>query len=476
MSRRSSASPSSLLNWMRRMIGVRKQHTAFGRGALRFLYPRNRKILAYRARARGRAHPVRRQPRRARRRRSSSTCREFRGAVPVELTGGAAFPPVGDLPYMLTLPAYGFFWFVLATEGGAPRWHVAPPEPLPEFVTLVATDGWQGVLEGRSRDTLERHALPEFLMRQRWFGAKDLPKTSVALRPVATLAGRSEQYPLTVCEVTSECSEPQHYLLPTGVVLQCDRVVGGGREFRADGAAWVLDVPRPAVQRLEYRFAVARGDEVEVVLDPSNPVTVRTAFGDRSVLEMPGYAPPWWLQAPAVEGRMESMSLAGETSDAVPVTVWSPVELPDDEPAPMLLVHDGAEYDQLARITTYSAALVAGGQLPQHRVALAHPVMRDAWYSGSPQYLRTIADAGLDRLGERYAVRAPGVVVGASLGGLTALLLGLLADAPGRRGATRSRGRSSRCATTTQECGYRYFGRISRPCRRARHAARRAAR
>ena len=178
----------------------------------------------------------------------------------------------------------------------------------------------------------------------------------------------------------------------TGVALQCDRVVGGGREFRPDGAAWVLDVPRPAVQRLEYRFAVARGDEVEVVLDPTNPVTVRTAFGDRSVLEMPGYAPPWWLSAPAVEGRMESMSLAGETSDAVPVTVWSPVGLPDDDPAPMLLVHDGAEYDQLARITTYSAALVAGGQLPPHRVALAHPVMRDAWYSGSPQYLRTIAD------------------------------------------------------------------------------------
>ncbi len=247
----------------------------------------------------------------------------------------------------------------------------------------------------------------------------------------------------------------------TGVVLQCDRVVGGGREFRADGAAWVLDVPRPAVQRLEYRFAVARGEEIEVVLDPSNPVTVRTAFGDRSVLEMPGYAPPWWLKAPAVEGRMESMSLAGETSDAVPFTVWSPVELPDDEPAPMLLVHDGAEYDQLARITTYSAALVAGGQLPRHRVALAHPVMRDAWYSGSPQYLRTIADAGLDRLGERYAVRAPCVVVGASLGGLTALLLGLLA-APRVGGVYSQSGSFFQVRHDDSESGYRYFGRISR--------------
>ena len=75
----------------------------------------------------------------------------------------------------------------------------------------------------------------------------------------------------------------------TGVVLQCDRVVAGPREFRRDATGWVLDVPRPALHRLEYRFAVARGDEVEVVLDPANPVSVRTAFGDRSVLEPVSY-------------------------------------------------------------------------------------------------------------------------------------------------------------------------------------------
>ena len=247
----------------------------------------------------------------------------------------------------------------------------------------------------------------------------------------------------------------------TAVVLQCDRVVAGPREFRRDATGWVLDVPRPALHRLEYRFAVARGDEVEVVLDPANPVSVRTAFGDRSVLELPAYDAPWWLSAPAVEGRLEVLSLAGETADEVPVTVWSPVDLADDEPAPLLLVHDGAEYDQLARITAYCAALVAGGQLPPHRVALASPVIRDAWYSGSPQYLRTIADAGLDRLGERYAVRGPVVVVGASLGGLTALLLGLLA-APRVGGVYAQSGSFFQVRHDDSVSGYRYFGRISR--------------
>ena len=143
------------------------------------------------------------------------------------------------------------------------------------------------------------------------------------------------------------------------------------------------------------------------------------------------------------------------------MTVWSPVDLAADEPAPLLLVHDGPEYDQLAGITTYSAALVATGVLPPHRVALAHPVIRDAWYSGSPQYLRTIARAGLDALEERYAVRGPVVVVGASLGGLTALLLGLLA-APRVGGVYAQSGSFFQVRHDDAESGYRYFGRISR--------------
>ena len=104
---------------------------------------------------------------------------------------------------------------------------------------------------------------------------------------------------------------------------------------------------------------------------------------------------------------------------------------------------------------------MASGALPPHRVALAHPVIRDAWYSGSPQYLRTIAAAGLDGLEERYAVRGPVVVAGASLGGLTALLLGLLA-APRVGGVFSQSGSFFQVRHDDSESGYRYFGRISR--------------
>jgi enterochelin esterase-like enzyme len=247
----------------------------------------------------------------------------------------------------------------------------------------------------------------------------------------------------------------------TAVVLQCERAVPGPREFTRDDAGWCLDLPVPSLQRIEYRFAVGRGDAVDVVLDPANPLTVGTAFGDRSVVELPGYAPPWWLSAPAVPGRLDPHTLTGETTHEVPVTVWIPQDLPDTEPAPLLLVHDGPEYDQLASITTYSAALIATGVLPPHRVALAAPVIRDAWYSGSPQYLRTIAATGLDGLGERYAVRGPVVVAGASLGGLTAVLLGLLA-APRVGGVYSQSGSFFQVRHDLDESGYPFFGRISR--------------
>lgn len=247
----------------------------------------------------------------------------------------------------------------------------------------------------------------------------------------------------------------------SAVRLECERVVPGPRAFRPEGTAWVLDLPRPPLARMEYRYEVTSADGTSLVLDPDNPATVSTAFGERSVLELPGYLPPAWLRAHGCAGHVETMTLAGETDDEVPVTVWRPVDLADETPAPLLLVHDGPEYDLLAAITTYAAALIEDGRLPPHRVALVHPVVRDAWYSGSPQYLRTIADAGLDRLGETYALSGPVVVMGASLGGLTALLLGLLGS-PRVGGVFSQSGSFFQVRHDEAESEYRYFGRISR--------------
>jgi maltose alpha-D-glucosyltransferase/alpha-amylase len=162
--------PSSLLNWMRRMLAVRKRTRAFGRGTMRLLYPGNRKVLAYLREYEGDVVLCVFNLSRAAQAVELDLA-ELAGRVPVEMLGGTPFPPVGPLPYVLTLPPYGFHWFLLAQGAALPSWHVPAPEPLPELRTLVARPGaaW---LTPEAAALLEREVLPAWLPRRRWFAAK----------------------------------------------------------------------------------------------------------------------------------------------------------------------------------------------------------------------------------------------------------------------------------------------------------------
>jgi maltose alpha-D-glucosyltransferase / alpha-amylase len=219
------ADPSSLLNWVRRMIGVRKQYEAFGRGEFTLLYPRNRKILAYiRSRGNEAILCVANLARSAQA--VELDLSEFRHRVPVELVSQSPFPPIGELPYMLTLPGYGFFWFLLASEAQAPDWRSHTPDPLPEFITLTVARGrLDHILDGRERRQLEDDVLPQYLQRQRWFGAKDAELTGIRIDHLATLS--EETGLLTIIEVDTGEAEPQRYLLPLTVLWGEENVYFG---------------------------------------------------------------------------------------------------------------------------------------------------------------------------------------------------------------------------------------------------------
>src|SRR5690349_14805697 len=107
--------PHSMLNWTRRMLQIRKRHQAFGRGTLRLLYPTNRRILAYVREFTAEDGKTQRILCVANVSRSAQAVEldlaVHAGSVPVEMVGGSAFPPIGQLPYLLTLPPYAFYWF-----------------------------------------------------------------------------------------------------------------------------------------------------------------------------------------------------------------------------------------------------------------------------------------------------------------------------------------------------------------------------
>jgi maltose alpha-D-glucosyltransferase/alpha-amylase len=117
---------------------------------------------------------------------------------------------------MLTLPAYGFYWFIFETEASHPRWHVPATEVVPDFITLIASQGWQGVFGDTQRSRLEREILPEFLLRQRWFGAKDANFARFELKHLTILEG-FKSYPLARCEVLFPSGDTQCYFLPLSV-------------------------------------------------------------------------------------------------------------------------------------------------------------------------------------------------------------------------------------------------------------------
>ena len=102
----------SLLNWMRRLIHVRRSTRIFGRGSITFLKPRNHRVLAYTRSLDNQTLLVVNN--------LSSTAqvaeldlRTLEGAIPIEMFGNSLFPRIGELPYMLTLGPYAFYWFKL---------------------------------------------------------------------------------------------------------------------------------------------------------------------------------------------------------------------------------------------------------------------------------------------------------------------------------------------------------------------------
>jgi enterochelin esterase family protein len=158
-------------------------------------------------------------------------------------------------------------------------------------------------------------------------------------------------------------------------------------------------------------------------VDPGNPLRAATPFGPHSVVELPGYRPPWWtylLREPT--GRERSWHVDGDSAGGVPVRLWSPSGSANQEPLPLLLVHDGFEFADLAGLLRYSAAMIQDGQLPRHRVALLRPVDRNRQYAGSSEYSRTLVGPVLDSIRRRVAVCGPLVMLGAGLGASAALL------------------------------------------------------
>ncbi|MDB5982231.1 MAG: treS [Pseudomonas sp.] len=217
--------PHSLLNWNRRMLTVRKQQKAFGRGTLKMLSPSNRRILAYTREYTGpdgKSEIILCVANVS----SAAQAAElelslYAGMVPVEMLGGAAFPPIGQLTYLLTLPPYGFYWFLLATENQMPSWHVEPAKSMPDFPTLVLKKRLEELLDEPLRSTMEQASLAVYLPKRRWFAGKDKAIDHVHIAYAVRFGDAQRPVLLSEIEVTSG-EERVRYQLPFGLLAEDD--------------------------------------------------------------------------------------------------------------------------------------------------------------------------------------------------------------------------------------------------------------
>ena len=225
---------SSLLQWTRNMIALRKLFQVFGRGTLEFLKPENRKVLAY-VREFGDervlcvanlsrfAQPV------------TLDLSRFEGMMPVEMLGYVPFPPIEKSPYAITLGPYAFLWLELQ-PAPAQEAEPVPPETVPQEVVVPAAD-LETATSGAAAQMLEETFLPRFISTQRWFGAKSrtirnvsildalplgAPEAAVLLLLIDYTEGESDTYTLPIASVAGQQAEtvtadsPEAIIAPMG--------------------------------------------------------------------------------------------------------------------------------------------------------------------------------------------------------------------------------------------------------------------
>ncbi|MEV4640904.1 alpha/beta hydrolase-fold protein [Actinoplanes sp. NPDC049548] len=232
-------------------------------------------------------------------------------------------------------------------------------------------------------------------------------------------------------------------------------VVSGDFRYLDELRAWELRVPRPAVQRLEYRLTLGYPDgTTETVDDPDNP----RRLGDASVLWCPDYREPDWLHLPHGAGRWRDVYLPlPAVRGEMVARIWSPDAATDR----VVVAHDGPDYHRYGELGRYSAAMIAAGRVPPYHLVLLPPGERLEWYSASPAYARALARDVLPKIAAELGTGRPVVGIGASLGAL-AMLHAQRRHPAGFGGLFLQSGSFFQPRYDRQESGFRRYLRIVR--------------
>lgn len=227
-----SRNPSSLLNWMKRIISMRKPFKAFGEGRIEFIKPANRNILVFIrsyadtnilcvANLARSAQPV------------HIDLQKFKGFTPVEMLGKHSFPKISDEPYQLSLAAYGFYAFELSSKVGGPAWQKPGmiDEALPVIVFKTAAEdkhlaGVEKLLGDKKREKFLQEAMLQYARKKRWFAGKSRLLISLEVEFAQTISlPECQDWWLTIYSWHFADGTEQKYFLPIHLLWESNGAV-----------------------------------------------------------------------------------------------------------------------------------------------------------------------------------------------------------------------------------------------------------
>jgi maltose alpha-D-glucosyltransferase/alpha-amylase len=195
---------SSLFWFMKRMISMRKNYKAFGRGDMRFMHVDNPKILAFTRTYEDETILIvcnlskYAQP-------AEIDLREFNGYVPVEIFSKNSFPLIKNEPYFFTLSAHSFQWFVLQK--------IYQKKDDITILPVLELNEWEDILKGKTRDLLESKILLSFLAKRTWFKGRGRKVFSTHIQKCVTIPVHDKPVYLLLIDVNYESGLPETYQL-----------------------------------------------------------------------------------------------------------------------------------------------------------------------------------------------------------------------------------------------------------------------
>lgn len=208
------SNPHSLLWWTKRMIALRKQFKAFGRGTLEFVLPENRSVFAFLRRYQEETILVVANLSHAAQYIKLDLTR-FDGHKPRELLGGVEFAPIGPAPYDLTLGPYAFYWLSLEPKRAEViGLRVQAPEEPKAPAYLTTTRAAEELLERKECWPVLEKSLLNYITDRRWFRGKARNVLSAQIADVVPMRTADSTAYFVLVDIQYTEGEGETYVLP----------------------------------------------------------------------------------------------------------------------------------------------------------------------------------------------------------------------------------------------------------------------